>query len=97
MATLPEMNVIVNKHVISDKPSGDAPRLMLIVHQKLSMAQHENIRESLGKALESGKTIVIDGGVEVFQLINGKWLHLDGLIELEDAPIPQKVNFREFL
>ncbi len=97
MATLPEMNVIVNKHVISDKPSGDAPRLMLIVHDRLSEQAHANIKKDLETALASGKSIVIGGGVEVFQLINGKWLHLDGSIELEDAPIPQKVNFREFL
>ncbi len=97
MATLPEMNVVVHKHVISGQPSGNAPRLMLIFHNKLSMAAYKSIHRSLGEVIESGKPIVIEGGVEVFQLISGKWLHLDGSIELEDAPIPQKVYFREFL
>ncbi len=97
MAMLPEMNVIVRKHVISDQPSGNAPRLMLIFRNSLRISELENIHRNLGEVIESGKPIVIDGAVEVFQLINGKWLHLDGSIELEDAPIPEKVNFREFL
>ncbi len=97
MATLPEMNVIVNKYVVSEQPSGDAPRLMLIYHNLLSAQAAHNLMEGLSQALESDKIILLDGSVEVFQLINGKWLHLDGSIELEDASIPQKVNFREFL
>lgn len=101
MASIGEINVIVNKHVISDQPSGNAPRLMLIFHNKLSMTQYEYIKEHLGKVLESDQPIVIEGGVEIFQLINGKWLHLDGSVELTDAPMPEKtpakVSFREFL
>ncbi len=93
MATLPE----AKRYVISEQPSGDAPRLMLIYHQKLAMDVLARIHQELNMVLELGVPIVLDGGIEVFQLIDGKWLHLDGSIELEDAPIPQKVNFREFL
>ena len=97
MAMLPEMSATANKYVISDQPSGNMPRLMLIFNHRLSWMAYENIHKTLGEVVESGKPIVIEGGVEVFQLINGKWLHLDGSIELEDAPVPEKVNFREFL
>jgi hypothetical protein len=98
MAAIGEMTVIVSKVVISDQPPGNAPRLMLIFRNPLSCSAQERVKESLGLAHESYKPIVIYGPVEVFQLIDGKWLHLDGSVELEDAPVPPaKVNFREFL
>ncbi len=85
------------RYVIGDQPSGDAPRLMLIYHNRLSCEAKLNLIRGLSDALESYKVIVLDGGLEVFQLIDGRWLHLDGSVELEDAPIPPaKVNFREY-
>ncbi len=85
------------RYVISDQPSGDAPRLMLIFGQPLSPSVHANLRECLSRDMEFSRTLVFDFAVEIYQLVNGRWIHLDGSVELEGAPIPPtKVNFREF-
>ena len=84
------------RYVISDQPPGNAPRLMLISHKRLSPQAAAILGEDLRLSLESDQPFVIHGGYGVYQLIEGRWIHLDGSIELEDAPIPAKINFREF-
>lgn len=85
-----------DKRYAITEASGDFPPLMLIYHNLLSPAQCQRIREIMKQAQESGGPFVIEGGFEVFQLVGGKWLHVDGSVELEDAPMPEKINFREF-
>lgn len=76
-----------------------SPPLMLIYPHYLTAEARRNVTTLLSAVLESGKSFVIDGGVEVYQLIDGRWIHLDGSIEIVDGPKvePTKVNFKEFL
>jgi hypothetical protein len=55
------------------------------------------LRDSLNEALARNGCIVGPSDMDVFQLVGGRWIKLDGSTELVDAPIPEKVNFREFL
>jgi hypothetical protein len=85
-------------YVMSNKPPGNQPRLLLIYHNRFPTATLAAMRENLNRALAEGKHLIIDGGVEVFQLVEGRWIHLDGSIELTDVPKePKKISFREFL
>jgi rubredoxin len=91
-------NPETKRYVISDQPAGNQPRLMLIFRSRMSCEKMAIVRERVNEDLAGSKSIIMDSGVEaVFQLINGRWIALDGKTELEDAPAPEKVNFRKFL
>jgi hypothetical protein len=85
------------RYVISDQPKGDAPRLMAICDQRLSMEALHRIKTWLDDGNNYNRNMVFEGGLRLFQLIEGRWLEIGVNVDLEDVPVPEKINFREFL
>lgn len=63
------------------------PRLLLEADRPLNPAEVRRLRESFNAAYQSGKALVIEPGVTVYQAVGGRWVPLrpDGVAEDLDA------------
>ena len=88
-------------HLIADGSDGYPP-LLVIFSRRLPEHVLANFKSDLSAAMAAQNHILLfeDGqNMDIYQLVNGRWMSLDSTIELEGAPMPEvkKVNFKEFL
>jgi hypothetical protein len=70
-----------------------APRLMLKMDRRLTQQDHELLRDAVQRHLASGKTMVFEPGMTVYQLVGGKWEP----IESSGKPLSEDEARAEFM
>lgn len=71
-------------------PPDDRPPLMLIPDKALSMQGRENLRQELER-LSCGPISVIEDGMKVYQILDGRWQPIDP----SEIPLPQDILERD--
>lgn len=76
--------------VASDAEPHDTPPLMIVTPKGKRLSDHmiASLKASLDRARSDARIMVLEGGMKVYQCVEGRWVPLDGDAEGPPAAEP---------